>query len=895
MSYIRSLVTLGRDEVAIAGGKGANLGELTRAGVAVPPGFVVTTAGYRTYVHANGLDSTVSALATDPGQASAIFELLAAGTVPDGLRDEIAGAYAALGRPPVAVRSSATAEDLAEASFAGQQDTFLNVRGDEALLSAVQRCWASLWTDRAVAYRAREGIDPVTVSLAVVIQEMVDADSAGVLFTANPTNGRQEQAVIAAAWGLGESVVGGTVDTDALVVNKADSTVVSRSTADKAVMTGYAAKGTVEAEVPSDRRRQPVLDDQAAAELTRLGVRIEKHFGAPQDIEWARAGGSFFVLQSRPITAMPPPEADPPDDWSVPDATAMYARASIVEQLPDPLTPLFADLVEASVTRSLQALFDELVGEGVVTEEDVSLPTVNGYAYYRYSRTGMMRLTRHSAKAFRLLLAGPERGSQARWRNHAHPRYADAVALWTGRDLGQLSPTELLAGVSALLDAGTAYYTAVQTIIPIAVTSEALFTTFYERLARLPADPPAALFLLGFDSVAIRSEKSLFDLATWARSETNLSEELLATPTQRLAAIVGGTAATPSGVAWAAWRARMTAHLDTFGHLVYNLDFANAVPADDPGPLLETLKFYLRDQGTDPHRRQRESAERRERATDAMLSRLDPARAWVFRRLLRWAQGVAPVREDALGDVGLAWPQIRRMLAELGGRLVAAGALRTPGEVFWLRREELLAAAARDVDGPDPDFAELIAERQELWRGRRRVTPPQALPEYWTRLFGRLLPASTVEQSGSAIRGVGASAGRVTAPARVLSGPQDFGQLQPGDVLVTGITTPAWTPLFAMASAVVTDIGGPLSHSSIVAREYGIPAVLGTGVATRRITNGQLVTVDGTAGQVLLAERLDEAPAAAGPSSKRHFRTAGLVGAALVVAGVVRSVTRRAG
>jgi rifampicin phosphotransferase len=400
---IRPLTEVGRNDLEIAGGKGANLGELVQAGFPVPAGFVVTTEAYRV------------------------------GTITDELRAELAAAYAELGRPPVAVRSSATAEDLAEASFAGQQDTYLNVQGEHALVEAVQDCWASLQNPRAVAYREQQGIDAASVSMAVVVQAMVEADAAGVLFTANPTNGRRDQAVISAAWGLGEAVVSGAVETDNLVVAKTDGRVITRSTAEKMIMTGYADRGTVEREVPADRRCEPVLDDQAAAELTRLGSRVEAHFGAPQDIEWVRLSGEFHLVQSRPITALPPPEADPPTDWSVPDRTAMYVRASIVEQLPDPLTPLFADLIDSSVTRSLQALFTELIGESVIDDSDVDLPTINGYAYYRYSRAGMARLMLHMGGAFKFLLGGGDHGGVGRWRSYAHPRYRAVVDRWSGR------------------------------------------------------------------------------------------------------------------------------------------------------------------------------------------------------------------------------------------------------------------------------------------------------------------------------------------------------------------------------------------------------------------------------------------------------------------------------
>jgi len=308
---------------------------------------------------------------------------------------------------------------------------------------------------------------------------------------------------------------------------------------------------------------------------------------------------------------------------------------------------------------------------------------------------------------------------------------------------------------------------------------------------------------------------------------------------------------------WDDWRLRFQAHLDSYGYAVYNLDFVNPVPADDPVPLFDTLKFYLRGQGQNPHERQRRMVRRREEATKTVLERLDPARGRLIGRLLRWAQGVAPVREDALADVGLAWPVMRRMLIELGRRLVEAGAVEKPADVFWLRWDELEDKAG-SLDAGATQLASLVdsvEQRKMLWRGQRRVTPPQLLPRgTWLEFFERLMPAASEEQTGDTINGVAASSGQVTAPARVLSGPEDFGQMQPGEVLVAGITTPAWTSLFAMASAVVTDVGGPLSHSSIVAREYDIPAVLGTGVATRRIRSGQRIQVDGDAGTVTLLD-----------------------------------------
>ena len=626
-----------------------------------------------------------------------------------------------------------------------------------------------------------------------------------------------------------------------------------------------------------------MLSEAEATELAASGTRIENHYGAPQDIEWGRADGKFWILQARPITALPEAEAPMPTDWSVLEPKSMYARASIVEQLPDPLSPLFADMIEGAVTRSLQSLFREFLQEEVIKASDVGLPTVNGYAYYRYSLSGMGRLMWKSAPAFRMLMSG---GTQDRWRSYSHPRYRRIVSDWTARSFSEQSTDELLGGVQELVDAAAEYYTAVQTIIPVAATSEILFTWFYNAAARRKDAPSALVFVLGFDSEPIRAEKSLYDLATWTRSHHELAESLRGLPSEEFIE----RAATSDDPVWHEWHTRFQAHLSAYGHTVYNLDFMNPVPADDPAPLLETLRFFVNGNGVDPYERQRGLAARREEATAAILARLDPARARAFGRLVHWAQSVAPVREDALADVGLAWPQARRMLLEIGRRLQQADVINEPNDVFWLHRSE--------IDEGLDSLADQVEQRKELWRGQRRATPPQLLPKGgWGDVFRRWMPAASEEQTGDVLKGIGGSMGTVTAPARVLGGPQDFGQMQPGDVLVASITTPAWTSLFAMASGVVTDIGGPLSHSSIVAREYGIPAVLGTAVATRRIRSGQMIKVDGDAGTVRLLDGQEpeaiESPTTSSPRRKIIVGTAGAAAAAGLTAWLVRRVRSR--
>lgn len=858
-----------RATLETVGGKGASLARLVAAGLPVPDGFHVTTAAYRRFVAANDLQSRIlAALETaDAGQPATleatsleIGALFAAAQTPPDVAGAVALAYAALtGRDPVvAVRSSATAEDLPEASFAGQQDTYLNVRGYGPVMEAVKRCWASLWTARAIGYRARQGIGVEGLSLAVVVQLLVPADAAGILFTANPLTGRRDQAVLSAAWGLGEAVVGGLVTPDTLTVDKASGAVLDRQTADKLVMTTRVDGGTEQQPVPEALRHARVLDDPTAAALVRLGVQIEALYGRPIDIEWALADGALAIVQARPITALPDPEVPVPAEWPMPDPKGPYMRGSIADLMPDPLTPLFRTVGLPALDRGMRRTLDEAIGGGL-TVLDGYFTTINDYVYMHVQlgcRDWLWVLFRMGPALPRLL-----RDADRHWREVARPRYAGTIARWEERPLEALAAAELLDGVQELTAAMADYLTALQVdTLGTGAGTEGLFTFVYDRLVRRESDPPAPTLLLGADSLPIRAEKSLYDLARWCREREGLAAYLLATPSDRLAAQVTGDAMPPGDgllpEGWHEWRQRFEVHLAEFGHSIYDLDFAKALPVDEPLPLLETLKLFIRGKGVNPHERQRRSLERREEAVQAALGRVRRLRRRFLRWTLRLAQTATQAREDSIFDIGLGYPLLRRILGEVGRRFAAAGAIDGAGDVYWLEWDEVQrGAGALDRSQPLEDFRPRVQQRWAVWRAEKKATPPPQLPPK-TRVMGMnagaFQPVSAEDQVGDSLKGVAASPGQVTGTARVLHGPEDFHLMQPGDILVAEITTPAWTPLFAMAAGVVTNVGGPLSHGSIVAREYGVPAVLGTGVATQRIRSGQTITVDGSAGVVSL-------------------------------------------
>ncbi|HSN78298.1 MAG TPA: PEP/pyruvate-binding domain-containing protein, partial [Anaerolineae bacterium] len=486
------------------GGKGASLARLSAAGLPVPTGFHVTTAAYRRFVDENALQPRILAAlagidAAMPAALEAVSEtirdLFAHGTIPEEVAGAIVPAYARLAgaTPAVAVRSSATAEDLPEASFAGQQETYLNVRGADAVLEAVRRCWASLWTGRAISYRARQGISPESVALAVVVQALVPAEAAGILFTANPVTGDRSQVVISAAWGLGEAVVGGLVTPDMLTVDKASGRVLDRQTADKQVMTVRTDGGVEEQPVPDALRRSPVLSDHAAARLTRLAVQIEALYGMPLDVEWALQDGAFAILQARPITALPPE----PLRWDAPPGDIWMRGGGIAEFITEPVSPLGITLVAPAIDRANYEL-----GQRFGIHDLTRWPLfyfVNGYFYARLHPTPRPRHVLGLARALR----AHDRALET-WPAELGA-YRKAVARLSQPLPAMLSPTALLERCQALLQAGGDYWNAVGMIVRAVIRRESDFVKFYRRIQQ-PGDPAPEVFLRGLDIPSVDAE-----------------------------------------------------------------------------------------------------------------------------------------------------------------------------------------------------------------------------------------------------------------------------------------------------------------------------------------------------------------------------------------------------
>jgi len=846
------------------GGKGMSLAKLARAGLPVPGGFHITTQAYGRFVADNAIQPRILAAlerldTTDPAALEPVSRLIggffAEGRLPADIADAVSAAYTAL-RPStvnsgrstvnglsslvrVAVRSSATAEDLPGASFAGQQETYLNIRGAENVLAAVKKCWASLWTARAIAYRARQDIEPDSVALAVVVQELVFAEAAGVMFTANPISGKRDEVMITAAWGLGEAIVAGVVTPDTLTVTKATGRMIRRETAEKQVMTVRTESGTSEVPVPDSQKKKPVLSDAQAAELAGLGAKIEKLYEMPMDIEWTLAAGRFAIVQARPITALPP-------EWLPPNPKGMYARGSLCEHLPNPVSPLFGTLGLRMVNIPTREIGEMALGPGGGNYEYL---TVNGYVFLGMVLTWREWLA--MAKATSQLTRSMFKVSHEHWQAGRSELVA-AVAAQEAKDVAALTPTELLESARKLMQAIGKFYTVIQaSTLPSASSSEIVFTRAYKLVSRKDEPKPEAL-LLGLETTPLRAEKALFDLGKWVRESQSLRDFVLQTPTEALAAALG--ADSPSGALsaadWDEFKERFGAYLDEFGHTTYEFDFMNPTPVETPEVSLDALKLYVEGKASDPYARQREAAQLREETLAKIRGRFKLLPNRWFDKAVHWALRVGPDREDSLVDLGRGHTTLRRFFGELGKRFAAHGAIGSQDEIYWLVEDEVSELAARLERGESlPDHAARVAERKAEWHKQMKLIPPAMIPE--KSFWAKLLPWNR-NATGDVLTGTAGGTGKVTGTARVLFGPEDFGRLKPGEVLVAVTTTPAWTPLFAMAAAIVTDLGGPLSHSSIVAREYGIPAVVATGFATRRIADGQTITVDGGAGTVTL-------------------------------------------
>jgi rifampicin phosphotransferase len=831
------IAALGREDLALAGGKGANLGELVRGGFPVPDAVVISTAAYSSIVESGGLAATIHAglCAGDAGSIRAAFEDV---PIPDRLRAEILEAYAAIGGGPVAVRSSATAEDLPGAAFAGQQDTYLNVIGEAALLEAVRRCWGSLWTERAIAYRDRRDVDQAAVQIAVVVQRMVPAEHAGVMFTANPMTGARDEVVIDASSGLGEAVVAGLVTPDHYVLDAHGAFRQRTPGRREVVIRGVDGGGVTH----SADEQVDSLPDEAVVELARLGRAVAAHFGRPQDIEWARAAGQVWLVQARPMTALPPP----------PLRLGRFRRR-LGQQLLDYFTdrPYPLD-VSAWILPGIGRLVERMLAEipGLRVEMSAVLPEVDGVVegfvppLPRPTRAMLTAPTRVADRVRRFAPAAWERDPRfARFQGELHD--LGAVALGTVA-LTELDWTDLTATVRRALAATDLVADLRVDYLPRAGYD---LLRLYVMQAVLGLRALSGQLTLGTQTRTEDANRGLEALAAHVRDDPVLRNAFAELDGPALLERVTGDAA------FGAFRAALRTFLAEYGHRETTSPLLMSAPTwiDAPATVLALVSVLA---AGPPRPSGRAAAAAAAAAAEDRLARHPLVRrtgtAEAARRVVEAARAGIAFREDSHFHATAVLPVLRRLALEAGRRLASVGVLATPEDVFHLRLEELEHCPAPARLTPD-DARRLRALVRARSARRAELTGVPMISR--ATLFPPSAPGAD-----ALVRGVAASGGRATGPVRVVGGPSGFGTLRDGEVLVCPYTNPAWTPLFRRAVAVVVDSGGAGSHAAIVAREYGVPAVMGTGTGTTVLTDGQRVTVDGDAGLVVQADHAGQLP-----------------------------------
>lgn len=895
---VRDLSSLDAGMLDLAGGKAANLGELMSAGLPVPDGFCLTTEAYRratgapssllpgiVYVQA-GLKPAHGAGPLDPSAladlATGARNAILAAPIPDDIAAAVEQAYRGLGNDvPVAVRSSATAEDLPFASFAGQQDTYLNVVGVEPVLEAVRKCWASLWTDRATAYRASLGIDPAGVALAVVVQRMVEAETAGVMFTANPLTGRRGHAVIDASPGLGEAVVSGAVNPDHYVVDALTGRVLERKPGDKKVAVRAVPGGGTRTIETTDATLAECLDDSQAAALARLGRQAEQYFGVPQDIEWAIDGsGTLWLTQARPITTLYPVPQRTDAQGS---GARVYLCFSLAQGLTRPITPMGRAafrLIASSVAQAAgfhvpdprrgpspyaeagQRLYFDLttplqstVGRRIIPRVlDIMEARSAGLLRqlfddpaFSVTRRTPLALLRHvvpaavRARAPESLLRGMFRPAAALRRLDRFTRDFEAALEAPAADsAGRLDHAEMLLR--------TRLFAIVPAILPLPALGFAMLAVARKVLGGTRWDELQPVLRGLPNNVTTEMDLELWRLAVAIRDDAESYTALTTQDASRLAREF------QAGRVPARLEAGLTRFLDRYGHrAVAEIDVGMPRWSDDPAHIIGVLANYLRLEDPDlaPDVQFSEAAEDANAQVARLVARAgarSPLHGVVVRAALRRARLFAGLRELPKYLLVLGLAEVHRQLLHVGKELAEAGILEQPDDIFFLDFHEAHQALPEHPRGGAPDLRELVAERRAAYAwelGRRRI--PRVLLSDGTELEA-LQPAAATASDGALI-GSPASAGSVTAPARVVLDPVGA-HLEPGEILVAPSTDPGWTPLFLTAGGLVMEMGGPNSHGAVVAREYGIPAVVGVPDATGRITTGQRITVDGGLGTV---------------------------------------------
>lgn len=870
-SNIRFFSECSLKDVALVGGKGANLGELCSAGFPVPAGFGVTADAFRFFLDANRLEPEIRKIVAtidfeDHAQVTKetehIREVMAEAAIPPGLVEDIRRAYASLGNEPlVAVRSSSAVPNLAVSSFPGMMDTFYNVCGLDQLLEHIKLCWTSVWTARAAANRWHKGIDHFAVRVSVLVQKMIPSEYSGVAFTMNPVTLANEL-VVEAIVGLGEALVSGKVTPETFVVSKEKLSLQSRSDA---------------ANVPDDI----VL---CVAAMSR---DIEKHYGRPQDIEWAWAAGKLYVLQSRNIKKIGELAVDYAglERWNKPpekdEVEIVWTRAWSDEVLTRAITPLFYSVQADLITETYDFMYRASGMEQLLPLKLMRFHKNRGYFSTRYLRECLRYAPKFARGEDMLKFFTPEQQEQVRampfqaWEKvkselylslhyrkytltRCHktfydewlPELQERVRKLDELDLQSATPTQLSDycwGMDRLIKDHC------QPIgFGVMVHTFATVTFLGIALEKWLGDSAAASVLLsglpGNSTVALNEE--VWKLSRKIKSTPDLYSVFVNSPSTQ---VFSNLERSPAGRTFAA---ELEGFLHTYAFRgAEDREISFPRWGDDPVLLVNVLKLMLSaGDECEPEAALKNNAARREALTAEFETRLS-RQSWgfvkkrVFRFLLKYAQAYSLFRENQRFEVDRVFYGQRKAFRAIGRKLAQDKLLADPADIWFLSKEEVFDLMAGKMAAAEAEC--LITPRRGEYRKYLRVAPPMFLEG--DREFDLADPVSEeCALPGGTISGVAASAGRATGVARVVHDLRELGRVKPGDILVTNSTDPGWTPVFLLIKGLVLETGGILAHGTVLSREYGIPAVTSVRQATSVIKEGDLITIDGSEGSIHL-------------------------------------------
>ena len=907
--YTSSLEEIDSGSIPLVGGKGANLGELTRAKLPVPRAFCINTLAYQRLIELNSLHTPILGVLEgldydDPAEitrrATKIREMIIAADTPADIDSAIRGAYrqleSELGNDVlVSVRSSATAEDLPGMSFAGQQDTYLNILGADKVLHHVKACWASLWTDRAISYRHKQGFEHEGVFLAVVVQEMFPSEVAGVMFTVNPVTSNTGEMFLNTSWGLGEAIVAGKVNPDQYMIDKDSFAIRDKQVNEKLVMTVRQEKeqGSKDVEVPEELRSIETLPDAKIKELAEIGLRIEEHYGFPQDIEWGYSDGRFAVLQSREVTAADIDFREGLEAWQTPEAMAeltderwVWSRGLSDEWFTGPSTPYFYSGVGPLLAR-LKIIALEQTGitefAGYTSEHYLDMPTTRWYgarAYYNtffeieWMRIFIPPFARDDValspfpedeweeirnmpfdwfRFFRILLRLELTHPKYSLLGSTHHYYEEmencvrrADAVWADFDMESASVKEIFT-TAARANEGSIHEdnTALAFNVYLYVVPQGL-----AKLCELWCDDENAQIyshlIAGLQTPTGEQNIAVWELSRKIKDSPVLLELIeIDDPEEILASLVDSEDGRQ-------FKADLDVFLKAYGHRgADERDPIHFRWSQKPARIFPAIKALLPlGEEDSPAVIEQRLHERMLKTKGECLRKIrkqsfGSLKAAFFKWYLELTQDYCYYRdwERFHNDKNALRP--RAMLMAVAAKFIQRGLITDEEDIFFLSIHEVFAA-----DGGKMSVKEIeirVRARRRVYERYTHRTPPKYIRGWEAFDDGQA-------DDGQGLRGIAASSGVVTGRARVCRSLDEVSKVEKGDILITVATDPAWTTVYSIISGVVVETGGVTSHAIMISREYGLPCVANLSQACDLIPDGQMITVDGSNGRVLIHE-----------------------------------------